>query len=70
MTAPRDCRPPENTPDGTYCWVLRFSSQKPEIAFWGWGYWLRIGFDLRYSPSEMASAGYTFHSIAEPPHGQ
>ena len=65
-----ECRPPEGTPDGTVCWVQRFCATKPEPAFWGFDNdWLRIGEVFRFTPAEMARAGYRFHSIAKPPEG-
>lgn len=66
MTAPRDCRPPEGR-DAVWCWVHRFS--RLECAFFIAGHWLRVGYATSWTPHEFASVGYTFHSIAEPPHG-
>lgn len=72
MTA--ECRPPEGTPDRTACWLMQDPMQTghgiPECALWASGCWLRFGFDFEFSPRMMAHAGYRFHSIAEPPHGQ
>lgn len=77
MTAPRDCRPPEGTPDGTVCWlegqhdVLDLPVKVPaswHIRPWwrGGSYWKFPGINQFFAPWRMKS--WRFHSIAEPPH--
>lgn len=70
MTAPRDCRPPENTPDGTVCWLQDGSGfRAPAIwrdrvgGYWGWPV-----VNCARPPEWVARYGWRFHSIAEPPH--
>lgn len=72
MTAPRDCRPPENTPDGT---VFKLRRNAPATlydmprkywtqAIWSEKWWMLS--DGSYATVEQATAfGWT---IAEPPH--
>lgn len=77
MTAPRDCRPPENTPDGTVCWlsghhdVLDLPVQV--LATWhirswwrGGNYWTFPSINQYFAPWRLRE--WRFHSIAEPPH--
>lgn len=82
MTAPRDCRPPEGTPDGTVCW-LEIDEEEPcdlgpirETAVWRVRPWWRGGcyfesntvYVRKLSVRYMTRRGWRFHSIAEPPH--
>ena len=69
---PRECRPPEGTPDGTVCWLqqLNRAGRHYTYAAWnwrGWG-WEHFGSTEIWSPLEMANYRWRFHSIAEPPH--
>lgn len=69
MIAPRDCRPPEGTPDGTVFLLKRraYYYNGPRFAWvqvvWGDGFW-QFGEGIFRSPEEAARDGY---SIAEPP---
>ena len=69
MTAPRDCRPPEGTPDGTMCWLRNDKGDGWCVAIWShvmgeWLWWFPFG---GMKPVSMAREGYRFHSITEPP---
>lgn len=70
MTAPRDCRPPEGTPDGTVI-RLRFGVSDTVVdGVWvdGRYHWPHPnvrGAVAAYAPDELAAAGWR---IAEPPH--
>lgn len=66
MTASRDCRPPDGTPDGQHCWLYHLDDREFCTAIWTGGLWWwphggRTG-------RNMARDGWRFHSIAEPPH--
>ncbi len=77
-----ECRPPEGTPDGTWC-RLRHKTRRG--VKWGvlYAQWTNLGtpeqkrgrWDMwpsapPVSPERMWLEGWRFHSIAEPPHGQ
>lgn len=65
MTAPRECRPPEGTPDGTVCVLGR---RNEDWRFeWDGRFWID-GRGMEHLPESLASEGFRFHSIAEPPH--
>jgi hypothetical protein len=77
MTAPRDCRPPEDTPDGTVCFLdghhdvldlpIRLLATWHTRPWWrGGSYWTLPHIIQFFAPRRMR--GYRFHSIAEPPH--
>jgi len=63
-----ECRPPEDTPDGTVCW-LRGSGGLWEPSRW-WtdpDGWELLGHDDTSSPKYLMQCGWRFHSIATPP---
>lgn len=73
MTTPRDCRPPEGTPDGTrhrLTWgggsVITTIPAVWRDGAWDWPY-TSPGGQNRYTPDELSRAGWR---LAEPPHGQ
>lgn len=77
MTAPRECRPPEGTPDKTICWLFRYdeNGNVRDRQPWlyrdrqGWApYWIQHGGGNKWRTQDMADYGWRFHSIAEPPH--
>lgn len=72
MTAPRDCRPPPNTPDGTVCWLYNGMLELRwiwRIAHEGWpDHWQSPRTGMISRAGEAHRAGWRFHSIAEPPH--
>jgi hypothetical protein len=66
MTAPRDCRPPENAPDGMVFILHHDNAPRGMLHMWhADGWWRRTGSIIRARPEMMADAGWT---IAEPPH--
>ncbi len=80
MTAPRDCRPPEGTPDGTVCWLVMAAhggiATTYRVAVWRVPYrmfhpfWELPGQTAEWAASQLEGWGWRFHSIAEPPHDQ
>lgn len=71
MTAPRDCRPPEDTPDGAMLWLRNDKEDSWCVVQWdarnrdGALLWWPVG---GVKPIQLKRDGYRFHSIAEPPH--
>jgi hypothetical protein len=71
MTA--ECRPPEGTPDGTWCVLEVQHTYDSYIDVgrlrWRWvaGGWQRYADILPFTPSSMHAHGWRFHSIATPP---
>jgi hypothetical protein len=59
-----ECRPPENTPDGTWCELVRDDERL--IAEWTGASW-NHGWLRRASPDLIYGLGWRFHSIAAPP---
>jgi len=76
MTAPRDCRPTENTPPGSVFDLIqtRSGDAYPIIAVWcGNDEWFLWGGRRMMTPAEVAAEGWRIdpdgeHVIAEPPH--
>lgn len=71
MTTPRDCRPPDGTPNGTVCWIVQHTGGGRRMCALPWhapDLWEFGGFVVRAKAA--AERGWRFHSIAEPPHGQ
>lgn len=66
---PRECWPPEGTPDGTVCVLTRFAAGR-RTWVWQWSQMMWFPYprdprDTPLSPAEMARNGWR---IAEPPH--
>lgn len=64
MTA--ECRPPKGTPDGTVCWLHDDVLKQWMALMWMDERWYvpTVG---GVTPHFMATDGFSFHSIAEPP---
>jgi hypothetical protein len=66
MTAPRDCRPPEDTPDVLDLPIRLLATWHTRPWWRGGSYWTLPHIIQFFAPRRMR--GYRFHSIAEPPH--
>ena len=66
-----ECRPPDETPDGTVCWLRQRTAagrhRTWEAWTWDTGYWQRFGDSDWWTPQQVANQCFSFHSIATPP---
>lgn len=61
-----ECRPPDETPDGTVCWLMNGMGHCVPVR-WKSNAYLQFGYKEEYTPRYFRSCGYRFHSIATPP---